>query len=263
MIKTAIAAMMMLACCASFSFAQETSTTDTGKSMKKEAGGQCANGVCPASKMAKKGDCTKCTDGKCACISECPIAKAMKSLPAMTYKVGKESTCCSESATSIAKKSAQPIHYVVAGKTFDDKDTAFASLVQVTEAKVKEFVTPCKCEKSGATKIAGKTCQCSVMAGQTANKVKAAISKVKMTYAVGKESCDCPNHAAMLATKSGEKKEYVVAGEKTCCAMDARLKLARAQYKAAVEATLAKADADGAAKKAETKVSAPAPKVGT
>lgn len=243
MIKTTIAALMMIACCASYSVAQETSSQ------------QCPNGVCPANKMAKAGECSTCDDGKSECKGECPVSKAMKSLPVMTYKVGAESTCCSESAATLAKKSAKPVHYVVAGKTFDNKDNAFASLVKVTEAKVKEFVTPCKCEKTGATKIAGKTCECSVMAGQTASKVKAAIAKVKMSYAVGKETCDCPNHAAMLAKKSGEKQEYVVAGEKTCCSMDARLKLARAQYKAAVQATLAKAET--------TKATAPAAKVGT
>ncbi len=42
--------------------------------------------------------------------------------------------------------------------------------------------------------------------------------------------------AATLAKSSGAKKEFVVAGEKTCCEMTARLNLARAKYKAAVEA---------------------------
>lgn len=229
MIKTTIAALMMIACCATVSVAQEAAME------------QCENGVCPASKMAKTSDCTKCEDGKCEGKSDCPIAKAMKLLPVMTYKVGEESTCCSKSAATLAEKSAEPIHYVVAGKTFGNKDTAFVSLVEATEASVKEFATPCKCEKTGVTKIAGTTCKCSVMASQTASKAKAAIAKVKMSYVVGKEACDCPNHAAMLVKQSGDKQQYVVAGEKTCCSMDARLKLARAQYKAAVEATLVKA----------------------
>ncbi len=157
----------------------------------------------------------------------------------MTYKVGEEMPCCSESAAALAKKSEMPVHFVVGEKTYEAKEAAFTALVEQTESFVNDFVTPCKCEVSGTTKIAGKACNCPVEAGKTAELVSAAAKNVQMTYAVGEETCNCPTKAAEMAKTSGAKKEYVVAGEKTCCEMTARLNLARAKYKAAVEALVA------------------------
>lgn len=176
---------------------------------------------------------------KTECQGQCPIAKAMGDLPKMTYKVGEEMTCCSESAAALAKKSEAPIHFVVGEKTFETKEAAFTSLVEQTEAYVNEFITPCTCEVSGKTTVAGKSCNCPVEAGSRAELVKTAAAKVQMTYAVGEETCNCPTKAAEMAKASGSKKEFVVAGEKTCCEMTARLNLARAKYKAAVEALVA------------------------
>ena len=79
----------------------------------------------------------------------------MKNLPAMTYKVGTEATCCSESASALAKKHDKPIHYVVGEKTFESKEKAYTALVESTEKFVDAFVTPKKCDKSGKTSIAG------------------------------------------------------------------------------------------------------------
>ena len=195
---------------------------------------------CPASKastsaVAEEGSCNGCTD-------------AYASLPKMSYKVGDEVTCCSESAAAMAKKDDKPIHYVVGKKTFEDKQKAFVSLVEQTEAAVDAFITPAKCEKSGTTTIAGKKCGCPVDAGQKTALVKAAVDKVKMTYVVGKEKCACPSQAAAMAKKSGEKKAYVVAGKETCCEMTARLNLARAKFDAAVKALAAKTEAKSEAK---------------
>jgi hypothetical protein len=64
---------------------------------------------------------------------------------------------------------------------------------------------------------------------------------VAMKYVVGEKSCECPVEAKEIAAQSGEKTIYVVNGEKTECEMTARLNLARAKYKAAVEA-LAKSE---------------------
>ena len=186
------------------------------------------------------------------CDGACPISKAMGELPKMTYKVGEESTCCADKAAALAKEHSHPIHFVVGEKTYEKKETAFASLVDQTESFVNECVTPCKCETSGTTKIAGKACGCSVMAGERTELVKAAVGKVKMSYMVGEKSCNCPHEADSLA-KSGEDKKLFVVGEaKTCCELEGRLNLARAKYKAAVEAVTA-----AATKTAET------PKVGS
>ena len=170
------------------------------------------------------------------CKGECPIAAAMGELPKMTYKVGEESVCCSKAAASLAEKSGDPINYVVGEKSFTEKKAAMTSLVETTEAFVTEFVTPCKCDVSGVTKIAGKSCNCPIDAGKKAELVSTAVSGISMSYVVGEETCNCPNKAAALAKTSGDEQFYVVGEEKTCCEMTARLNLARAKYKAAVEA---------------------------
>ncbi len=173
------------------------------------------------------------------CEGECPIAAAMGELPKMTYKVGEEATCCSESAAALAQEHSLPIHFVVGENTFEEKEAAVASLVEVTEAYVNDFITPCKCEVSGTTKIAGTACNCPIKAGETTQLVKAAADEVQMTYAVGETECNCPKKAAALADASDAEKMYVVGEEKTCCEMSARLNLARAKYKAAVQALAA------------------------
>src|SRR5690606_18680022 len=113
--------------------------------------------------------------------------------------------------------------------------------VETTESFVNKFAEPCKCEVSGTTTVAGKTCECPVEAGKRAEIVKNAMTSIKMSYKVGDETCDCPVQAATLATKSGAKKQFVVNDECTECELTARLNLAHAKYKAAVEA-LAKAE---------------------
>ncbi len=182
------------------------------------------------------------------CTGTCPIAKAMDELPKMTYSVGEHSACCPDSAAALAKKHKIPVTYVVGKKKFDKKDTAFVSLVEQTESFVNNFIEPCKCEVSGKTTIAGKTCDCPVEAGKTAELVKAAAKKVQMTYAVGEKTCNCPNEAASLAKSSGKEKVYVVGAQKTCCEHTARLTLAKAKYKAAVEALAASKKAEPATK---------------
>ena len=201
---------------------------------------------CPASKATStvavqdldiKGDCSgDCEKG---CCQECPVTAAMAKLPKMTYRVGTENTCCSESAAKLAKEKKETLHYVVGEKVFEDKSKAYTSLVEQTEEMVNAFVTPSKCEKSGTHTVAGKSCKCEVQAGKNAELVSNAIKNVKMTYAVGEETCSCPTKAGEMAKKAGKEMTYVVAGEKTCCNMTARLKLAKAKYKAAVEAMVA------------------------
>ena len=184
-----------------------------------------------------------CATEACAsACSGCPIEAAMAKLPTMTYLVGDESTCCSKSAAKLAEKHDMPVKYVVAKKTFEDQGKATLALAETTEKFVKAFATPAKCEESGKFTVAGKELCCEVMAGQRARLAGSAMEKVAMTYLVGEKKCACPNEAAAIAKSSGVDQVYLVAGEKTCCSIDARLKLARAKYRAAVEA-LAKADA--------------------
>ena len=188
-------------------------------------------GQCPATTAT-----SIASDDETSTKGQCPIEAAMAKLPTIAFKVGDESACCSNSAAALAKKLGKPIEYVVAEKSFDNDQAAFTSLVEQTEEFVSKFTTPAKCEVSGATSIAGKSCDCPVQAEQTVALVKNAADSVAMTFVVGEKSCNCPVEAKEIATKSGEKTIYVVNGEKTECEMTARLNLARAKYKAAVEA---------------------------
>lgn len=218
---------LVVAFASSVSFAQETSAE----------GKTCSQ--CPSSSAVAK------SEESC---SSCPVSIAMNKLPKMTYKVGDKMVCCSESAAAMAKENSKPMHYVVADKTFENKTEAYTALVESTEKFVNEFVTPCKCEKSGKTSIAGKSCNCPVEAGQRTELVKKAIMDVKMSYVVGEETCNCPNKAKALAAENKTETKYVVAGEETCCSLEARMKLAKAKYAAAVKAlasTEKKAEATG------------------
>lgn len=182
----------------------------------------------------------KCEAGECA--AGCPIQAAMDALPKFTYQVGTEKTCCSEAAAKLAKEHDAPIHFVLSDKKFETKSVALVALAEATEKYVAAFATPKTCSVSGKTTVAGKELCCDVMAGQRAKLAKDAMAKVNMTYLVGKQACNCPNEAASLAKTSGDEQLFVVGKEKTCCSTTARLTLARAKYRAAVEA-LAKADA--------------------
>lgn len=187
----------------------------------------------------------KVCDVECAsacCSKGCPIEAAMAKLPKLTYLVGKEETCCSASAAELAKKHSKPVQFVVAKKPFAKEAKAMAALAAATEKFVSDFASPSHCKVSGKYTVAGKELCCEVMAGQRATLAKNAMKKVEMTYLVGEKECHCPTEAATLAKETGKAKQFVIAGQKTCCSIDARLKLAQAKYKAAVEA-LAKVDA--------------------
>ena len=139
-------------------------------------------------------------------------------------------------------KSRERRSYVVAGKKFPKESEAKLALVAATEKYVTAFAEPNKCPKSGTITVGGQKACCPNTAAATSEVLKAAMAKVKMSYVVGDQECGCPNKAKQLAKDSGKAAEFVVAGQKTCCNVTARLNLARAKYVAAVQA-LAQADA--------------------
>ena len=200
-----------------------------------------------AQETSNEAKCSKCPAQSTSVAAQatdetatCPVSAALAKLPKMTYTVGEESTCCADSAKSLAEKAGLPIKYVVGDKTFDDNEKAFVSLVEQTESFVNDFITPSTCETSGTHTLAGKSCSCPVEAGKNAELVKAAVDKVQMTYVVGKETCSCAAMAGEMAEKAGEKVTYKVGDEEgTCCSLTARLNMAHAKYKAAVQALLA------------------------
>ena len=176
------------------------------------------------------------------CDGVCPIAAAMEQLPKMTFKVGEESTCCSASAEALAKEHDAPILFVVATQDYTDKGEAMAALADETEEFVNNFTTPSECVVSGTTTLAGRKMHCSESAGNLAESMKLAMEEIQVAYKVGDESCSCPTQAKSLADESGEKMQFVVGEESTCCSIDARIKVAHARYRAAL-AAMAQADA--------------------
>lgn len=179
-----------------------------------------------------------CKSGKCEGKSACcaTLAAAKEKLPKMTYLVGTQTVCCHESAKELAQKSNQKIQFVVAGKNYAQQPDAFAALVQETEQFVNTFVTPCKCEASGKTTIAGQAIGCCNAAAKQSELVSTAVNKVRMGYKVGDEVVCCAKHAAKLSKEKNSAVVYVVDDESTQCELTARLKIATAKYLAAVNA---------------------------
>lgn len=192
---------------------------------------------------AKSCSAETCSAAQCDSSKGCPIAAAMERLPKLSYAVGDKKTCCPKEAATLAEKSGGHIHFVVAGKEFDSKSQAQEALIQATEKLVANFAEPHKCPKSGKLTLAGQAQGCEKTAARTAELMREAMAKVEMTYAVGDQQCACPAKAEKLAKKSGEAKVFVVGDKKTRCEKTGQLNLARAKYKAAVEA-LVKAQAD-------------------
>ena len=191
--------------------------------------------VLSSSLLAKEKSSERALGAEKEC-SACPIATAMKNLPQITYAVGKETTSCAVSASKLAEKQSTAIVYLVGTKKFADAGKAKIALVSATEEFVDNFAKPSVCKVSGTTTIAGQNTECSETAAKLTTLVSNAMKNVRMTYAVGSESCDCPHAAASLAKTSGKPKLFVVGNEKTECEVTARLNLARAKYRAMVEA---------------------------
>jgi len=218
---------------------------DCGKCGAKKTGGEkCAAGACSGEKCASETLASaECDSGK-----GCPIAAAMARLPKLTYAVGEKNTGCPKEAARLAEESGGPIHFCVAGKEYDSESQAQTALIEATEKFVADFTKPHTCPKSGKVTLAGLPQGCEKSAAATAEKMQKAMAKVKFTYLVGEKECSCPVQAASLAKESGKEKVFVVGDEKTCCEKTARLNLARAKYKAAVEALV---QAQATATKAE------------
>ena len=181
----------------------------------------------------------ECTGDAAECSGVCPVAAGMEKLPKMTYLIGEESTCCSKSAEKLAEESGDDIMFVVAKKKYDNQVDAMTALAEVTEKFVNDFATPSTCQVSGTTSVAGQRLHCSEKAANVAKAIEDAMHEVSLSYKVGDEECHCPTQAATLAKESGEKQLFVVGENTTCCPVDARIKLAHAKYRAALQALLA------------------------
>jgi hypothetical protein len=196
-------------------------------SAEKSTAGGCNGEKCTAA---------TCSATQCDTSKGCPIAAAMERLPKLTYAIGEKKTCCPKEAAKLAKKSSGHIHFCVAEKEFDSESDAQTALIEATEKFVAALTKPHTCPKSGQLTLAGQAQSCEKAAAHTAELMQQAMAKVRFTYLVGDKECSCPVEAGKLAKESGNEKLFVVAEEKTCCEKTARLNLARAKYKAAIEA---------------------------
>ena len=233
---------------------QSTCSTGEGKSWCQDKAttvavsakaGECCQDKCATEAIAKQdGQCTACPSQAAVAVTSqdgkasCPVATAMDKLPKMTFKVGTEATCCSKAAATLAEKSKEAIHYVVADKDFTCQQAAFTALVEETETFVNNFIAPAKCEHSGKTFVTGEAFECCDAAGKRTELVSAAIKDITVSYKVGEQSACCKNAAEALAKESSETIEYVVAEQTTPCELNARLMAAHKKYEAAVKAVL-------------------------
>lgn len=229
--KPKFALMTALAVLASTAVAR----ADCGSCGSKAASAKKCSSVACAGEKCTTGTCSA---AQCSASKGCPIATAMERLPELTYAVGKKATCCPKEAAKLAKGSGGHIHFCVAGKEFDSKSDAQSALIDATEKFVAAFTKPHTCPKSGQLTLAGHSQKCEKNAARTAELMKKAMAKVKFTYLVGDKQCGCPVAAGKLVKESGKEKVFVVGEEKTACEKTARLNLARAKYRAAVEAML-------------------------
>ena len=234
----------MLAAVAVLAFACDA-YAGCGNCGPKEASAEKCCGKCDGAKVTSAGTCnaetcssSTCSASGCNASKGCPIAAAMARLPKITYAVGEKKTGCPEEAAKLAKDSGGHIHLCVGDREFDSKSEAQAALLTATEKFVSNFAKPHTCPARGKTTLAGQAQSCEKSASHTAKLMQEAMAKVKFSYAVGDEECNCPVQATKLAKDSGKEKLFVVGDQKTCCEKTARLNLARAKYKAAVEAML-------------------------
>jgi hypothetical protein len=170
--------------------------------------------------------------------SGCPIEAALKRLPQMTLAVGEQKVCCPDAAEKLSGQTGVPIRFLVGEKSYTDRSQATLALAEATEKFVNAYVEPTVCQETGATTVAGTQHCCNVAAGKVAQLAKEAMAKVQMTYLVGDVQCDCPDKAKQMAEQTGATTQFVVGNEKTACSVTARLNLARAKYRAAVEAVV-------------------------
>jgi hypothetical protein len=204
-----------------------TEGTQDGKCCK-ECKTQCVE-QCETACESKQGDCE----------GQCPVSVALQQLPKMTYAVGSEKTGCSEQAKQLSEQHNAPVHYVVADKEYQCGQSAMAALVDQTERFVNEFVSVRRCPASGTTFACGKSTSCSAQAEQWTSTIGQAVDKVKMCYVVDGQQTSCSASAEAQAQEKDAPVEYVVGDQKTTCPLSARLELARAKYRSAVQAMVA------------------------
>lgn len=197
----------------------------------------------------------------CSAEKSCCSQKNALKAPAMAYKVGDETTCCSKQASELAKGDASKIKFVVADKTYATEAEATEALTTAlddfytTLTTVKYAVGDnCVACPSAAAELAKKenkkvgyrvatvSFETERDADAAVKAAKAAAEKVEMKIVVGDQCFTCPMSAGEVAKKEGKKVEFVVGETRTTCNKAARLNVARARVDAAIAALTPKKD---------------------
>jgi len=203
-------------------------------------------------KSACTGDAMDCAASG-ACNKPCKLSCQA---PAMTFKVGDETTTCPETAKTMASEHHAQVHYVVAGAEYADETQARAahlsamnqyldSLTHVSYSVAGEHMecpmsAAAACEKSGQAmqyQVGPMVFDNADEAIRAAALARAALQQVAMTYEVEGKPTECSTEAKSMAASCASKSmTFVVNGQKTQCEETAKYMLTQAQVAAAVGA---------------------------
>jgi hypothetical protein len=215
----------------------------------KTAGAPCAKSGCPHAKSA-----TTVADST----GDSRVQAILARLPHVVYKVGDETIGCEKSAEAMAEKTGKPIQYIIGEEVLDSHCAAEVRLTEILDAQIESFTAmqfavgdetvgcpvtaKAMAEKKKAEmsyRVAGVDFKSQEQASKAAELVSDAVDHVKLSYKVGEESFCCDRMAGMKAKETGKSMTFVVAGEETSCDKHAKLLLAQAKIKAAIESALA------------------------
>jgi len=195
------------------------------------------------------------------------LAKLVKNLPSLTYRVGEFTTHCGVQAEQKAKETGSPIVYVVGEETGETEEAASARVAERLETEVAKLASvryvagencfACPDEASKAANgeplkytVAGYTFETQEQADKAAEVVSAALAKLAEGKESGKASCP-----ASCATKKADggcastcgKAQTASAEGKTGCAPDCagQAKTASSEGKTGCPASCAAKKADG------------------
>lgn len=130
-------------------------------------------------------------------VVEVGVARVMKQLPQMTYKVGDMETPCGYTAASQAKASGASVAYLVEGSSYDCKVSAMNKLAELMKAELASAATV-------APSVAGSCYHCPMAAAAMAKQ-----NNTEVKYMVAGIEFDSPEKARTVADQLAAKmKEF-------------------------------------------------------
>lgn len=201
-------------------------------------------------------DCsTPCSDDQMAKMAACGD-KSGFAVPSMAYRVGDTDVACPVSAKAMAAEHKADMGFVVQGVVYQTEAEAkvahMVAMQQFTESLTRVSLVvngeTVECaEKAAACKDACDSTKVQYQVGpvmfdnaedavRAAAAAHAAMTSVKMSYAVNGEATYCSVDAKAKSTSCGSPVEFVVNGAKTACTKTADYLLTQERMAAAVAA---------------------------